>query len=317
MKQVDNYTKSLEELGYNYFGPLVFNYFDWLKTEIGDCDKILFNSREGFFLQEIYELFREKYDLPTSVYFKTSRTLSTIVSIFTTEDVFRTFDLHRYSGKLSSLLKDRFGIIPTIENDVIIDSNETLPNLDLYLREIIQKSKITRDEYGKYIKEVIGNSKNILMVDTGYQGTTQHNIEKTYALKFKGRYITYKGNPLLEDVKGFYDFETHRLKDNIIFLESVLTDKVGTYIDIINGEFVTEQPSENQKYFEDKIKIVSGIKKFTLDMFNSNKIVSKTNADYMFDLMCTNGYIKNESLFDSFFHDNHYTRDIIKKINRN
>jgi hypothetical protein len=317
MKQVDNYTKSLEELGYNYFGPLVFNYFDWLKTEIGDCDKILFNSREGFFLQEIYELFREKYDLPTSVYFKTSRTLSTIVSIFTTEDVFRTFDLHRYSGKLSSLLKDRFGIIPTIENDVIIDSNETLPNLDLYLREIIQKSKITRDEYGKYIKEVIGNSKNILMVDTGYQGTTQYNIEKTYALKFKGRYITYKGNPLLEDVKGFYDFETHRLKDNIIFLESVLTDKVGTYIDIINGEFVTEQPSENQKYFEDKIKIVSGIKKFTLDMFNSNKIVSKTNADYMFDLMCTNGYIKNESLFDSFFHDNHYTRDIIKKINRN
>jgi hypothetical protein len=317
MKQVDNYTKSLEELGYNYFGPLVFNYFDWLKTEIGDCDKILFNSREGFFLQEIYELFREKYDLPTSVYFKTSRTLSTIVSIFTTEDVFRTFDLHRYSGKLSSLLKDRFGIIPTIENDVIIDSNETLPNLDLYLREIIQKSKITRDEYGKYIKEVIGNSKNILMVDTGYQGTTQYNIEKTYALKFKGRYITYKGNPLLEDVKGFYDFETHRLKDNIIFLESVLTDKVGTYIDIINGEFITEQPSENQKYFEDKIKIVSGIKKFTLDMFNSNKIVSKTNADYMFDLMCTNGYIKNESLFDSFFHDNHYTRDIIKKINRN
>jgi hypothetical protein len=317
MKQVDNYTKSLEELGYNYFGPLVFNYFDWLKTEIGDCDKILFNSREGFFLQEIYELFREKYDLPTSVYFKTSRTLSTIVSIFTTEDVFRTFDLHRYSGKLSSLLKDRFGIIPTIENDVIIDSNETLPNLDLYLREIIQKSKITRDEYGKYIKEVIGNSKNILMVDTGYQGTTQYNIEKTYALKFKGRYITYKGNPLLEDVKGFYDFETHRLKDNIIFLESVLTDKVGTYIDIINGEFINEQPSENQKYFEDKIKIVSGIKKFTLDMFNSNKIVSKTNADYMFDLMCTNGYIKNESLFDSFFHDNHYTRDIIKKINRN
>jgi hypothetical protein len=317
MRQVDNYTKSLEELGYNYFGPLIFNYFDWLKTEIGDSDKILFNSREGLFLQEIYELFKEKYDLPPSVYFKTSRTLSTIVSIFNKADVFRTFDLHRYSGKLSSLLKDRFGIIPTIENDVIIDSNETLPNLDLYLREIIQKSKITRDEYGKYIKEVIGNSKNILMVDTGYQGTTQYNIEKTYALKFKGRYITYKGNPLLEDVKGFYDFETHRLKDNIIFLESVLTDKVGTYIDIINGEFVTEQPSENQKYFEDKIKIVSGIKKFTLDMFNSNKIVSKTNADYMFDLMCTNGYIKNESLFDSFFHDNHYTRDIIKKINRN
>jgi len=169
----------------------------------------------------------------------------------------------------------------------------------------------------KYITKVIGNSKNILMVDTGYQGTTQYNIEKTYELKFKGRYITYKENPLLEDVKGFYDFYTHKLKDNIIFLESVLTDKVGTYIDIVNGEFITEQPSQNQKYFNDKIEIVNGIKKFTLDMFDSNEITSKTNADYMFDLMCTNGYIKNESLFNSFFHDNQYTRDIVKKINLN
>ena len=317
MIQVDNYTKSLEELGYTYFGPLIFNYFDWLKTEIEDSDKILFNSREGLFLQEIYELFRKRYDLPPSVYFKTSRTLSTIVSIFNTADVFRTFDLHRYNGKLSNLLKNRFGITPDIENDIMVDSNEKLPNLDLYLKEIIQKSKMTRDEYGKYITKVIGNSKNILMVDTGYQGTTQYNIEKTYELKFKGRYITYKENPLLEDVKGFYDFYTHKLKDNIIFLESVLTDKVGTYIDIVNGEFITEQPSQNQKYFNDKIEIVNGIKKFTLDMFDSNEITSKTNADYMFDLMCTNGYIKNESLFDSFFHDNQYTRDIVKKINLN
>jgi len=317
MRQVDNYTKSLEELGYNYFGPLIFNYFDWLKTEIGDSDKILFNSREGLFLQEIYELFKEKYDLPPSVYFKTSRTLSTIVSIFNKADILRTFDLHRYSGKLSNLLKDRFGITPYVENDVMVDSNQNLPNLDLYLKEIIEKSKMTRDEYGKYIIKVIGNSKNILMVDTGYQGTTQYNIEKTYGLKFKGRYITYKGNPLLEDVKGFYDFYTHKLKDNIIFLESVLTDKVGTYIDIVNGEFITEQPSENQKYFNDKIKIVNGIKKFILDMFDSNQITSKTKADNMFDLMCRNGYVKNESLFDSFFHDNQYTRDIVKKINLN
>ena len=163
MIQVDNYTKSLEELGYTYFGPLIYNYFDWLKTEIEDSDKILFNSREGLFLQEIYELFRKRYDLPPSVYFKTSRTLSTIVSIFNTADVFRTFDLHRYNGKLSNLLKNRFGITPDIKNDVMVDSNEKLPNLDLYLKEIIQKSKMVRDEYKKYITKVIGNSKNIIL----------------------------------------------------------------------------------------------------------------------------------------------------------
>ena len=53
--------KSLEELGYIFFGPLVFNYFFWLKDEIKDGDLILFNSREGYFLNEIYQDFKLKY----------------------------------------------------------------------------------------------------------------------------------------------------------------------------------------------------------------------------------------------------------------
>ena len=34
--------ESLEELGYIFFGPLVFNYFNWLKDEVKDGDLILF-----------------------------------------------------------------------------------------------------------------------------------------------------------------------------------------------------------------------------------------------------------------------------------
>ena len=32
--------------------------------------------------------------------------------------------------------------------------------------------------------------------------------------------------------------------------------------------------------------------------------------------MCKENYIKNEKLFDIFFHDNYYVRDNIKKIER-
>lgn len=313
--------KSLEDLGYIYYGPLLFNYFDWLRTEIGECDKLLFNSREGFFLQEIYELFREKYKLPKSVYFKTSRRLSSVVSFQNEKDIYKTFYLHRYYGNLSNLLEQRFGINVEVLDDVLIDTSIELPNLTPYLDTILMNSNRVRAEYEKYIIDVIGNSKNVLMIDSGYQGTTQYNIQKTFGLKFKGRYILYKGHYLLEDVKGFYDFEKHLLKDNIIFLESVLTDKVGSYIDIINGEFITEESSENQKHFESKIQIINGVKKFILDMFDSdrlemNEVANKHFPDYMFDLMCTNGYIKNEKLFDSFYHDNLYTRNITKKINR-
>ena len=311
--------QSLEELGYIYFGPLLFNYFAWLVNEIEDCDKLLFNSREGLFLQEIYELFKVKYNLPQSEYFKTSRRLSTIASIKTAEDIYHTFTLHRYNGKLSTLLRDRFGITPDIENDENINTDITLPNLNLYLNDILENSKRVRDEYQKYVFNIIGNSKNILMVDSGYQGTTQYNIEKAYGLKFKGRYIIYKGNPLLDDVKGFYDFEKGFFANNIIFFESVFIDKVGSYVDIINGEFVNETLSENQKYFNDKIQIVNGIKKFIIEMLDTNPNLSETLnniPDIIFDLMCTKGYIRNNSLFNSFYHDNSYTRDVEKKIDR-
>jgi hypothetical protein len=54
-------------------------------------------------------------------------------------------------------------------------------------------------------------------------------------------------------------------------------------------------------------------------MFNFNidlEDISYEFADTIFDLMCTKNYIKNEKLFDIFFHDNYYVRDNIKKINR-
>ena len=63
MTQIDNYTKllldkkdlqnpkSFEELGYMFIGPMVFNFFMWLKSELGNTDKILFNSREGYFFK--------------------------------------------------------------------------------------------------------------------------------------------------------------------------------------------------------------------------------------------------------------------------
>ena len=62
MELIDNHIKlllknkdlqnpnSFEDLGYNFFGPIVFNFFDWLRNEINECDLVLFNSREGYFL---------------------------------------------------------------------------------------------------------------------------------------------------------------------------------------------------------------------------------------------------------------------------
>ena len=331
MTQIDNYTKllldkkdlqnpnSFEELGYIFIGPMVFNFFMWLKSELGNTDKILFNSREGYFFKEIYEIFKNKYNLPESVYFKTSRKLAAIASFKTKDDIYKTFELHRFSGKLSNLLENRFGIKVNIIDDKQIDTSVEIPDLDEYIDDILLEAENTRDEYLKYIESVIGNSTNALMVDSGFQGMTQHNIQKAYGLKFKGRYFIYKGNPFLDDVKGLYHFEESKLRKHLIFFESIFIDKVGSYINIKKGEFINEKYDESLQYFDDKTKIIDGIKLFINDMFYFNidfEDVSYEYADNLFDLMCTKNYIKNNTLFDIFFHDNYYVRDNIKKIIR-
>jgi len=306
-------------LGYIFIGPMVFNFFMWLKSELGNTDKILFNSREGYFFKEIYEIFKNKYNLPESVYFKTSRKLAAIASFKTKDDIYKTFELHRFSGKLSNLLKNRFGLKMNIIDDKIIDTSVEIPNLDEYIGDILLEAEHTRDEYFKYIESVIQNSNNIIMVDSGFQGMTQHNIQKAYNLKFKGRYFIYKGNAFLDDVKGLYHFEESNLRKNLIFFESIFIDKVGSYINIKNGEFINEEYDKSLQYFDEKTEIINGVKRFINDMFNfdiKTNDVSYVYSDYIFDLMCEENYIKNEKLFDIFFHDNYYVRDSIKKINR-
>jgi len=331
MTEIDKHTKllldkkdlqnptSFEELGYIFLGPMVFNFFIWLKSELGECDKILFNSREGYFFKEIYEIFKNKYNLPESVYFKTSRKLAALASFETKDDIYNTFKLHRYFGTLSNLLKDRFGLIVNDIRDEIIDTNIEIPNLDEYIDIILLEAKNTKDEYLKYIQSVIGKSTNIMMVDSGFQGMTQYNIQKAYGLKCKGRYFIYKGNPLLNDVKGLYHFEESNLRKNLIFFESIFIDKVGSYINIKNGEFVNEKFEKELQHFEEKKQIINGIKEFINDMFNFDINSNETSyvySDYIFDLMCKKNYIKNNSLFDIFFHDNYYVRDVIKKLDR-
>jgi hypothetical protein len=207
MDSITKNPKSLEELGYTFFGPLVFNYFNWLKDEVKDGDLILFNSREGYFLNQLYQDFKIKYNLPHSVYFKTSRKLSSLSSFVSEYDIYQSFGLHRYNGTLSDLLKYRFGLDYINVSDIKIDTLDKLPDLSLYISDILEKSKVLRTQYKKYIEITIGKSDNVYMVDSGYQGTTQYYLQKTFDLDLKGRYMTYKGNIDLKNTKGFYDFE--------------------------------------------------------------------------------------------------------------
>lgn len=309
--------QTLEELGSTYFGPLVLNYFRWLIDNLNGVDLVLFNSREGYFLKEIWETYKDKYDLPKSVYFKTSRKLASMVSFTNETEIYESFKLHRYEGDINDLLFDRFGI-KTNTIPQWIDTTKELPDLSEWIESIITKSNELRNEYGKYIDSIVGSAGNIIMVDSGFQGTTQYYLEKVYNYKFKGKYFTYKDNLPINDAEGLYPFEESKFKDNIIFFESVFVDKVGTYIDLVNGEFVNGDWEMTESDFKDKEKIIAGIKEYIKSNMSLPHLYSPQIefGDFIFDKMCQKGYIENNELFNSFKHENKFVRTNIKTINR-
>lgn len=307
---------SLHDIGYIFFGPLVFNFLNWLRIETNDNCILLFNSREGLFLQELYQLFGNKYNIAESKYFKTSRMISSISSFNNINDIYESFKFHKYVGTFNSLMTDRFGINGVSDNS-IVDTRHKLPNLKPYINDILLKSKETRAGYCEYVESIIKNHKNVYMIDSGYQGTTQYFLQKTFKLNIQGRYITYKGNLNLKKTKGYLDFYKTQFKNNIIFFESVFTDCVGSYINIVDGTFINEPSTINQKYFHKKEIIIQGIKQFIIDMLSFDldiKDISTEYPDYVFNLLCTPNYVKNQNLFDSFYHDNSYARNYVKKI---
>lgn len=332
MTEIDEYTKTLlakknwkypnsfEELGYIYYGPMVFNFFIWLKQNISESDLILFNSREGYFLNEIYEIFKTRYSLSKSVYFKTSRKIATNSAIYKESDIYDTFKQHRFQGSMSKLLQNRFSIKVDVKNDIYVDSLKQIPDLSEYIFDILEYCKRLRIEYGDYISNTIKDYKNILMVDTGFQGTIQSNLQKAYNFKCVGRYFLYKENSSLVDVKGFFDFNLSKLKNNLVFLESVFIDQVGSYTDIKDGKFINEETQKSFQYFNQKVKIIIGIKNFVNDMLQNEQLdlneCDYLYSDYIFDTMCKNNFVTNDSLFDIFYHDNYYVRETTKKLKR-
>ncbi len=317
MLLINRNPQTLEELGSIYIGPLVFNYFKWLINNLNGADQVLFNSREGYFLKEIWETYKEEYNLPNSVYFKTSRKLASMVAFMNEAEIYESFKLHRYEGDINDLLFDRFGIKVNTAKQWI-DTTKELPDLSQWIKSIRAKSNELRIEYKNYIDNVIGSAQNIIMVDSGYQGTTQYYLEKVYGYQFKGMYFTYKGNLNIKNAKGLYPFYESKLKDNLIFFESIFVDRVGTYIDLVNGEFINSEWEITESDFKDKQAIIAGIKQYIKQNISLPHLYDPQIefGDFMFDKMCQKGYIENESLFNSFKHDNKFVRTNTKQIQR-
>lgn len=316
---------TLEELGYFFIAPLIYEYILWLKNKIlqDDIEQMLFASRDGWLPYLIYEKMKEKYtNLPNAIYFKTSRRAVTVAAIKDREDINRLAK-RRFSGSTKSFFKERFGIL--VEDDGIWENTEKQASvlLDKFENLILQNAATERESYLNYLKEKgINNKLKQGFFDYVAGGTVQYHLEKLIKQKVQGYYFATMNLPNDFYEEGcisapFGNITSYGLHTNLskhyLVMESILTDQDNTFVKIEKNNKLVFVEGENKKYLQMK-KIHEGILQYVDDRLNLDNVfyneentkVDFNGPDVLFGYIFEGMEVISEQMKEAFINDDIY-----------
>lgn len=321
-----------EEAGYCIMGSLLYVFMEWLscRAEKEAIKKLLFFAREGYLLIPIYNHFKEmmkERKLPEAVYLEISRRVVWNASISDEEDIYEIAQFP-YIGNLQQFMKDRFGIIVDEEETSWISVSEkqndkqSLKNLmHQYEKKIFLRSEKERKNYQMYFSS-LGIREKYAVVDSQFYGSTQYYLGKVLGKMLKGYYFCactssdnqyLKGNEMDGCFQGNAELQE---KDTNVhkqaqFLEAFFTAPEGMleYIESDGSKKYTEKMS-NQKYFDVRLEMVEGIKKFICQMTLVQQGMELKEKDYMwadklFGYFMNQGFIPSDKMKCGFYFDNY------------
>lgn len=280
------------DFGYAILGPVILNYMLWLINSLKNNPEneiILFASREGYYLQKIYDYLKEKLEIEDldkieEYYLLISRRAITVAGIENKEDIYNLFR-RNYSGTLRECLYYRLGYTElNFENRIIElprDFEIVKQVIDNNYNIIMNQALKEKDNYLRYINSISPNiyNKNLTFIDLGYTGTAQYYLSKIMKKKITGKYFALADKilPLEIDckVESCYNDDVHdpnALEKPIykysLLLECFLTAPVGQlkYIDEnLNPHYTYDDNKEKMIYLDE---IYRGIKELIDDMIS-------------------------------------------------
>jgi predicted HAD superfamily hydrolase len=189
---------------------------------------VLFCSREGQLLKKYFDYYQNWLDTDNKIsshYFYVSRVSTFLPSLSDLNDesfdtYFRQYKNSTFSEFLKSLnfYKQEINIILNelhISEDTIIESKEMalliIKTSHTFCSLYNQRRKEQRDLFREYILRIVGKQKDIYIVDIGWKGTIQDNIQRTLGndIKVHGFYLGLMGKQ--------YGMRDSNLKKGLLF----------------------------------------------------------------------------------------------------
>ena len=239
--------KQAGDIGFLLFAPLICEFVFWLHRQIqsSHIENIWFSARDGYLIKKLYDRLESPAN---SVYFLTSRTAAIRAGLENEEDI-RYVEEMRFSGTLREQLAERFGLhLP--------DTEPVSGNLAAYTDAILEKARISRENYQAYIQQLEMRDGNIAFFDFVARGTVQMYVDRLVPNPITGFYFLQLDQKYMEDkglhIVPFYsedEREHSNIFQNYYILETILTSPEPTVLEF--GEkgapcYAKETRKENQ-----------------------------------------------------------------------
>ena len=245
------------DMAYSFIAPLISCFFSWMvkKARELNLDMILLSSRDGHIIEKMYQLLKDKHDLPQMKYFYVSRALAVIAGLSDDEDIIHAAQL-AYDGTPKEMLKDRFHL----SDGDIMEQRKSESGDEYILRHktaILRIAKQYRENYLKYIEPLgIKPDSRVGFFDFVSSGTCQKALTNIMNFELTGLYFVaiksadnYKDDIYIESMFGELNvfIKKHNITDNYFFMENVLSSFEPTLIsfdDSATPQFLDEYRTE-------------------------------------------------------------------------
>lgn len=250
------YIRNTQELVQLILAPIIFKYNLWLiQTSIQkNLSQIIFPSRDGYLLKQIYEESQRIFNqltIPKAHYFYTSRRSAMIAATKNKIDFNRIFDFPD-DRPFHEMIAARFG--------VVFDEETNRENLTFCeYQQLLVACQKERQNYLKYAESFAAIlQQSVGLVDLVAMGSVQYSLERLLSTKFEGLYFL-KRKPTVDYLNNLQissmcvsqsDYLTNvNIYNYYYFLENIITSFEPTVLNFDNqGQpvFAMENRSQQQ-----------------------------------------------------------------------
>lgn len=217
-----------ERLGYEKVGLAYYGFMRWIinELELQKPEKVLFLSRDGFIMHQLYE--KMGGQLPNEYVYVSRKALSFPLlksssemveyylgyDLITYENFFEiiSLDITPYTKELHELKINSQSLISTE-----LEKEKLVSFLDLVWKDIKILQDVQHTRILNYLKNCIDNAKQLAVIDLGWKGTIQYFLEQYLneidsEIKVKGYYLGIgTKNPRMKQDYSCYLFDRGQL----------------------------------------------------------------------------------------------------------